>query len=104
MASKVHKYDKLEHFKIARLNLQKKTKDCHKKLKPPPVDWNEIKVRMQQKFKDVDLDELKMKMDMVKQKLRQRVQLYFDKLDKMFRKGKINLIQNNNVGFLPIYI
>jgi len=63
-----------------------------------------MKVRMQQKFKDVDLDELKMKMDMVKQKLRQRVQLYFDKLDKMFRKGKINLIQNNNVGFLPIYI
>jgi hypothetical protein len=59
---------------------------------------------MQQKFKDVDLDELKMKMDMVKQKLRQRVQLYFDKLDKMFKKGKINLIQNNNVGFLPIYI
>ncbi len=63
-----------------------------------------MKVRMQQKFKDVDLDELKMKMDMVKQKLRQRVQLYFDKLDKMFKKGKINLIQNNNVGFLPIYI
>jgi hypothetical protein len=73
MASKVHVYDKLEHFKIARLNLQKKAKDCYKKLKPPPVDWNEMKAEMQQKFKDVDLDELKMKMDMVKQKPQQQV-------------------------------
>lgn len=44
---------------------------------------------MQQKFGDVDLDELKMKMDVVKQEPCQRVQMYFDRLDKLFRKAKV---------------
>jgi hypothetical protein len=48
-----------------------------------------MKTNMQQKFGDVDLDELKVKIDFVKQKLWQRVQLCFDRLDKLFIKGKV---------------
>ncbi len=44
---------------------------------------------MQRKFSDVDLYELTMKMDEIKQEPRKRVQFYFDWLDKLVRKGKI---------------
>jgi hypothetical protein len=37
-----------------------------------------MKIGMQQKFGEVDLYELRMKMDEVKQDSRKRVQLYFD--------------------------
>jgi len=53
-----------------------------------PADWNEMKTDMQQKFRDVDLDELRVKLDAVRQEPKQRVQLYFDQLDKLFRRGK----------------
>jgi hypothetical protein len=43
-------------------------------------------------FGDVDLDELKI--DVVKQEPRQRVQMYFDCLDKLFRKGKIKDVEH----------
>jgi hypothetical protein len=48
-----------------------------------------MKTNMQHKFGDVDLDELRMKINFVKHELQQRVQLYFDMLDKLFRKRKI---------------
>ncbi len=46
---------------------------------------------MQQKFGNVDLDELKI--DVVKQEPHQRVQTYFDPLDKLFRKGKVKDVE-----------
>jgi hypothetical protein len=48
-----------------------------------------MKTNMHRKFGVVDLDELRVKMDPVKQEPMQQVQLYFDKLDKLFRRGKI---------------
>jgi hypothetical protein len=48
-----------------------------------------MKTNMQQKFGDVDLDELRMQIYFVQQDFRQRIQLYFDRLNKLFRKGKI---------------
>jgi hypothetical protein len=47
-----------------------------------------MKTNMHQKFGVADLDELWVKMDFVKQEPTQQVQLYFDKLDKLFRRGK----------------
>jgi len=47
--------------------LHGKAKDWFKKLRPTLVDWNEMKTSMQQKFGDVNLDELWVKMDFVKQ-------------------------------------
>lgn len=49
-----------------------------------------MKTNMQHRFGDANLDELRMKIDFVTQELRQRVQLYFDRLDKLFKKRKIN--------------
>jgi hypothetical protein len=48
-----------------------------------------MKTNMCRKFRVVDLDELRVKMDSIKQESMQQVQLYFDKLDKLFRRGKI---------------
>jgi hypothetical protein len=66
MASKVRGYDEVNFFKIAKLNVHGKAKDWFKKFQPTLVDWNEMKIDMQQKFGDVDLDELWVKMDFVK--------------------------------------
>ncbi len=41
------------------------------------------------KYGVYDEDELKMKMDAIMQKPRQRVQLYYDRLERLFVKGKI---------------
>jgi hypothetical protein len=66
MASKVWGYDEFKFFKIVKLNLQGKVKDSYKKFEPPLADWNEMKAGMQQKFGDVDLDELRMKKNLGK--------------------------------------
>ncbi len=67
MASKVRGYDEVKLFKIAKLNVHGKAKGWFKKFQLTLVDWNEMKIDMQQKFGDVDLDELWVKMDFVKQ-------------------------------------
>lgn len=46
---------------------------------------------MQQKFWICHLDELKM--DVVKQKPRKKVQMYFDHLDKFFKKRKVKDVE-----------
>lgn len=66
MASKVWGYDEFKFLKIIRLNLQGKAKDSYKKFEPPLAAWNEMKDGMQQKFGDVDLDELRMKKNLGK--------------------------------------
>ncbi len=48
---------------------------------------------MQQKFGDVDMDELRMKLDGVKHEFKQKVQLCFDQLDKLFKRGKIKNVE-----------
>jgi len=58
MALEVQRYDELKFLKITRLNLHGKVKDWYKNLEPPIVDRNEMKVGMQQKFQNVNLDEL----------------------------------------------
>jgi hypothetical protein len=50
-----------------------------------------MKVGMQQKFGNFDLNELKI--DVVKQEPRQKVQMYFDHLDKLFRKRKVKDVE-----------
>ncbi len=39
------------------------------------------------------MDELRMKLDGIKHELRQKVQLCFDRLDKLFKKGKIKDVE-----------
>ncbi len=63
----VRGYDEVKLFKISKLNLRGKAKDQFKKLQPTLADQNEMKIGMQQKFGDVDMDEIRMKMDVMKQ-------------------------------------
>lgn len=68
MAPKVRGYDEIKLYKIAKLNLRGKVKDWFKKLQLALlIDWNEMKIGMQQKLNDVEVDELGMKMDVVQQ-------------------------------------
>ncbi len=42
-----------------------------------------------QKYGDVDADDIKMKLDAIKQEPKERVQKYFEHLDKLFQRGRI---------------
>ncbi len=75
--------------KIVKLNLRRKVRDWFKKLQLVLANWNEMKTNMRRKFGVVDLDELRVKMDSIEQEPMQQVHLYFDKLDKLFKRGKI---------------
>jgi hypothetical protein len=44
---------------------------------------------MIQKYGNIDADDIRMKMDAIKQEPRERVQKYFERVDKLFRKGQI---------------
>ncbi len=66
MATKVHGYDEIKFFKITWFNMHTKVKNWYKELNLASIDWDEMKTCMQQKFGDVDLDELIMKMDAIK--------------------------------------
>ncbi len=57
--------DKL--FKIAKLNLQGRAKEWFKKLQPMPADWAELRVLIVQKYGNVDDDDIRMKLDAIKQ-------------------------------------
>jgi predicted component of viral defense system (DUF524 family) len=48
---------------------------------------------MVQKYGNIDTDDIRMKMDAIKQELRERVQKYFERLDKLFRKGQIQDVE-----------
>jgi hypothetical protein len=48
---------------------------------------------MIQKHGNIDADDIRMKMDAIKQKPKERVQRYFERLDKLFRKGQIQDVE-----------
>ncbi len=51
--------------------------------------WLGIQALLHQKYGIYDEDELRLKMDVVHQEPRQRVQLYYDRLERLFVKGRI---------------
>jgi hypothetical protein len=83
--------DKL--FKIAKLNLRGRAKEWFRKLQPAPADWAELRTLIVQKYGGIDADDIRMKMDAVKQEPKERVQKYFERLDKLFRKGQIQDVE-----------
>ncbi len=58
-----------------------------------PADWIELRMLMEQKYGNVDPNDIWMKMDAIKQEPKERVQKYFERLDKLFRKGKIQDVE-----------
>jgi hypothetical protein len=79
--------DKL--FKIAKLNLRGRAKEWFKRLQPALTNWTELRVLIVQKYENVDTDDIRMRLDAIKQESKERVQKYFERLDKLFQRGKI---------------
>jgi hypothetical protein len=89
MAAEVHDLNADKLFKIAKLNLRGRAKEWFKRLQPAPADWTELRNLIVQKYGGIDADDIRMKMDAIKQEPKERVQKYFERLDKLFRKGQI---------------
>jgi len=89
MAAEVRDLTADKLFKIAKLNLRGRAKEWFRRLQPVPADWTELRTLMVQKYENIDVDDIRMKMDAIKQEPKERVQKYFERLDKLFRKGKI---------------
>jgi len=70
--------------KIAKLNLRVWAKEWFKKLQPTPFNWTELWALITQKYGDVNVDDIRMKLDDIKQEPKERVQKYFECLDKLF--------------------
>ncbi len=63
--------DKL--FKIAKLNLRGRAKEWFKKLQPAPTDWTKLRNLIVQNYGGIDADDIRMKMDAIKQEPKERV-------------------------------
>ncbi len=46
-----------------------------------------------QKYRGVDANDIQMKLDAIKQEPKERVQKYFEPLDKLFQRGRIQDIE-----------
>jgi len=79
--------DKL--FKIAKLNLRGRAKEWFQRLQPTPTDWTDLRTLMVQKYGNINVDDIRMKMDVIKQEPKEQVQKYFERLDRLFQKGRI---------------
>jgi hypothetical protein len=89
MAAEVRDLNADKLFKIAKLNLRGRAKEWFKRLQPAPADWAELRTLIVQKYGNVDADDIQMRLDAIKQEPKERVQNYFERLDKLFQKGRI---------------
>jgi len=89
MAAEVRDLNADKLFKIAKLNLRGRAKEWFKRLQLAPADWAELRTLIVQKYGDVDADDIRMKLDAIKQEPKERVQKYYERLDKLFQKGRI---------------
>jgi hypothetical protein len=89
MAAEVRDLNADKLFKITKLNLRGRAKEWFKRLQLVSADWAELRTLITQKYGDVDADDIKMKLDAIKQEPKERVQKYFERLDKLFQRGRI---------------
>ncbi len=66
-----------------------RAKEWFRRLQPTLVDWAKLTNLIVQKYGDVDAEDIKMKLDAIKQEPKERVQKYFEHLNKLFQRGKI---------------
>jgi hypothetical protein len=83
-AAEVRDFNDDKLFKIAKLNLHSRAKEWFKKFNPPSADWTVLRIAIVQKFGDLDANEIRVKLDAIKQEPRERVEKYFERLDKLF--------------------
>jgi hypothetical protein len=90
MAVEVRDLNAYKLFKIAKLNLKGRAREWLRRLQPAPADWSELRTLILQKYGNVDDDDIRAKLDAIKQEPKERVQRYFERLDKFFQKGRIS--------------
>jgi hypothetical protein len=78
MAAQVRNLNADKLFKIAKLNLRRRAREWFRKLQPAPTDWLELRTLILQKYGHVDTDDIRMKLDVIKQESKERVQRYFE--------------------------
>jgi hypothetical protein len=78
MAAEVHDLTLDKLFKIAKLNLRGRAKEWFRRLQPAPAVWANLQMLMIQKYGNIDADDIRMKMDAIKQEPKERVQKYFE--------------------------
>jgi CHASE3 domain sensor protein len=54
-----------------------------------PIDWAELRTLIEQKYGKIVTDDIRMKLDVIKQEPKERVQRYLERFDKFFQRGKI---------------
>jgi hypothetical protein len=89
MAAEVRDLNADKLFKIAKFNLRGRAREWLRRLQLAPADWSELRTSILLKYGNVDDDDIRAKLDAIKQEPRERVQRYFGRLDRFFRKGKI---------------
>ncbi len=70
--------DEFKLFKIGKLKVKGKSKDWFKKLTVIPMDWQAMKVAMMLKYGTIDKEEIKDKLDFIKQEPKHKVLAYYD--------------------------
>jgi len=88
MATEVQDLNADKLFKIAKLNLRGRAKEWFKRMQPALADWPKLKTLIVQ-YGNVDADDIRMKFDAIKQEPKERVQKYFEHLDRLFQRGRI---------------
>ena len=73
MAAKVRDLTRDKLFKIAKLNLRGRAKEWFRRLQLAPADWAELWTHMIQKYGNINADDIRMKMDAIKQEPKERV-------------------------------
>jgi hypothetical protein len=89
MAAEVRDLNADKLFKIAKLNLRGRAKEWFKRLQLALADWAELRTLIVQKYGNVDTNDIRMKLDAIKQEPKERVQNYFKRLDKLFQRVRI---------------
>jgi hypothetical protein len=82
MATEVRDLNADKLFKIAKLNLRGRLKEWFMRLQPAPADWVELRTLIVQKYGDIDVDDIMMKLNVIKQEPKEIVQKYFEHIDK----------------------
>jgi hypothetical protein len=73
MAAEVRDLNADKLFKITKLNLHGRAKEWFKQLQLAPTDWPELRVLIVQKYGNVDADDIRMRLDAIKQEPKERV-------------------------------
>jgi len=89
MAAKVRDLNTDKLFKIVKLNLRGRAIEWFRRLQPAPADWTKLHNLIVHKYGNIDADDIRMKLDAIKQEPKERVQKYFECLDKLFQRGRI---------------